>query len=241
MEGTGIIDILIIATVAVFLIFRLRAVLGRRVGHAPPPETARPEAEEPVENVVRLPERQADAGGPDERPAGAADADTPPPLRPDGAPAAPAAPQAPGVASLKTVDPEFDEDRFLDGARAAFEAILEAFSAGKKDELRFLIAGDVYDRFAADIDRRAERGETLETTLVAFRSADILAAHAQERLMRITVKFVTEQIGVRRNAEGESIDGGDRRIARVQDVWTFGRNPQSGDPNWVLLDTRTEA
>lgn len=241
MEGTGFIDILIIATVAVFLIFRLRAVLGRRVGHAPPPETARPEAEEPVENAVRLPERQADGGPPDERPAGAGDADRPPPLRPDGAPAAPAAPQAPGIAGLKKVDPGFDEERFLDGARAAFETILEAFSAGKKDELRFLIAGDAYDLFAAEIDRRAERGETLETTLVAFRSAEIMAALADEKLARITVKFVTEQIGVRRNAEGESIDGGERRTARLQDIWTFGRNPQSGDPNWVLLDTRPEA
>ncbi len=242
MNGSGLFDILIIATIAVFLIFRLRAALGRRVGHSPPPEAPRPEAEgpadTPADKVVRLPDRAPEAGG--EPHAGAADADTPPPLRPDGAAAPARAPSAPGVAQLKTLDPAFDEDRFLEGARAAFETILEAFSAGKKDELRYLLADDVYEGFAGEIDRRAENGETLETTLVAFRSAEILAALAREHAAAVTVMFVTEQINVRRDAEGNSIDGGERRAAQIRDVWTFGRDPRSRDPNWLLVETRNE-
>ena len=54
---------------------------------------------------------------------------------------------------------------------------------------------------------------------------------------RVTVKFVTEQINVTRNAEGLITDGNPNEVTRVTDVWTFARDTNSSNPNWLLVAT----
>ena len=56
----------------------------------------------------------------------------------------------------------------------------------------------------------------------------------------VTVRFVTEQINVVRNAEGQIADGNPNEVQRVVDLWTFRRDTRSGDPNWALTKTESE-
>ena len=53
----------------------------------------------------------------------------------------------------------------------------------------------------------------------------------------VTVKFVSEQINVTKNAEGEVVDGDSGNVTSVTDIWAFARNTRSRDPNWTLVAT----
>ncbi len=230
MENSSFIDILILAMIAAFVVFRLRSALGRRTGHQRPPDKFPRDVEDSGDSVIHLPDRNADADA--QRKDGA---DQPPPLS---RPAESGSPSS-GMTQLKIADPSFDETQFLDGARIAFEMILQAFADGNKDQLGTLLADDVLERFSGEIERREHAGESLETTLVSFASADILSARLDDGLATVDVKFVTDQIKLLRSEQGVVIEGDEARTSRTIDIWAFERDLRSDDPNWRLVETRS--
>lgn len=218
------IEILFFAAIAAVILFRLRSVLGRRTGHEPPPvrDPFGAQAEEETSGkVVRLPRRDAED---DDAPA----IDAPKPVAVD---------HAPGVDALMDADPQFDPAGFADGARGAFEIIVDAFAAGAKDDLKPLLSDEVMRGFAQAIDDRADRGEALETTLVGFKNSAIEQAEVQGRTAFVTVRFETEQINVVKDSEGRIVDGDPGAAEVIVDVWTFARNLRANDPNWTLVST----
>ncbi len=227
MQGLQFFDLFIFAMIAAFLVLRLHRVLGRRTGDHPPPEHRRRDAGE----VIPLPDRN---GQRDE-----ADEET---LEEGGAPPPPPPPRRrlAGMTQIKIADPGFNEGQFVDGARYAFETILEAYASGDKHSLKALLAGSVYEGFAEEIDRREKAGESLETTLVSFILADIVGAEMASHKAQLTVKFLTEQVNVLRDSEGGVIDGDAVTVAKITDIWTFVRDTRSSDLNWQLIDTDSE-
>lgn len=220
-DGLPFLDIIFFAMVAAFLILRLRSVLGRRTGNErerQDPFSPKPEAEKDADNVVALPQRAKLAADLENAPPGSV---------------------AAGLTQIKLADPGFEEKQFIKGARAAFEMIVKAFANGDKETLRPLLANDVYDRFISAIDSRMARKETLETRLLSLNAADIIEARMKGAVAEVTVEFVSEQVNLTRNAEGEVIDGDPDEIESVVDIWTFRRDTRSDDPNWLLSATRT--
>jgi predicted lipid-binding transport protein (Tim44 family) len=219
-DGFAYLDILFFAMIAAFVVLRLGSVLGRRTGHErrrqSPAEASAPDRVVPL----RRPKGEPEA----EETAGVADAG-------DRALKA-------GLTEIRLADPRFDLDHFLEGARAAFEMILGAFARGDKDTLRMLLAPDVYERFAQDIDRRIEAGHSLTVEVVAIRRAEVVEAGMRGRHARIAVRFVSEQITATRDADRHLIDGNPSKIVEVEDLWTFERDVRSSDPNWQLVETR---
>lgn len=220
-DGFQFFDIILFAMVAVFLVLRLRGVLGRRTG-----------TEQRRDPFRREPEQQKAPNGAQEAPGRVIEL----PRRGDAAPAGDA-----GLAQISIADRSFSAEGFLAGARAAFEMIVTAFSGGDKDKLKGLLSDEVFDNFARVIDGRATRGETLETKLVAIRSAAITGAEMRGQTAFVTVTFVSEQINVTRDKEGRIVDGEPGRAEDVTDVWTFARNTRSRDPNWALVETHSPA
>jgi predicted lipid-binding transport protein (Tim44 family) len=147
---------------------------------------------------------------------------------------------AAGVAAVRAADPSFEPTSFSGGARAAFTTIVEAFAKGDTAALRPLLDGPTYASFEAAIRGRAERKEKAETTLIGFEASDIAAAELQGATATVTVRFVSEQINVVRNAEGQIIDGNPNEVQKVIDLWTFRRDVKSSDPNWLLVKTESE-
>jgi predicted lipid-binding transport protein (Tim44 family) len=222
-------DILILAMLAAFIIFRLRSVLGRRTGHERPPndafsrslETEKKPAEKSArererDNVVTLPER--DETG--EKPA-----------------KEPTTPLEKGIAAIQAVDSAFDEASFLDGAKTAFEMIVTSFAMGDLGKVKAFLAKDVYENFADAVEERLKAKETLETTVVGFKSAGLVEARMADRTAQVTVKFVSEQINASRDRNGAVIDGDPETPIDVTDIWTFARDTRSRDPNWALVET----
>lgn len=210
-------DIVLFAMIAVFLVLRLRSVLGRRTGNERRPEQMMRRAEGPGDKVITLGNR---------RPA-------PPPL----VTATPADAIASGLDRIHSADPGFDPGQFLQGARVAFESIVGAFAAGDKAVLRPLLSDEVFNPFAAAIDERVKAGETLETRILHVKSIDIVEAGLSSSFARVTVKFVSDQIHVLRAHDASIVDGDPDHAIEKTDFWTFVRDTRSGDPNWALVTT----
>lgn len=237
-------DIILIGLVAVFLILRLRSVLGKRTGNErppardpftpPAPPTATPRvgdapANQGNDNVVSLPTANAPA------PRQSSATSGPGGIRATVMPTATA-----GVAAIRAADPSFEPIGFTGGARAAFTAIVEAFAKGDTAALRSLLDGPTFSSFEAAIRGRVERTEKAETTLIGFEASDVAAAELQGTNASVTVRFVSEQINVLRNADGQIIDGNPNEVQKVIDLWTFRRDTKSSDPNWLLVKTESE-
>lgn len=220
-------DILILAAIAGFLLLRLRSVLGRRTGHErPPPEdmaNKRGADARSDGNVVELPDR---GGRQDQAEAEVQEIDA------DDAVAA-------ALAQIRAATGSFTSKEFLAGARGAFELVVHAFATGDTGTLRSLLTEEVFDEFSAEIRTRLEAQETLETTVIGVKSTDIIEARLEGRQAFVTVKFVSEQVVVTRDAEGHVIVGDPNSVSQITDIWTFGRNTRSRDPNWKIAETRS--
>ncbi|MEX0921379.1 MAG: Tim44/TimA family putative adaptor protein [Rhodovibrionaceae bacterium] len=220
-------DIILIAAIAAFLIFRLRSVLGRkdgtegRPGYDPFQQKERGGESPSEDTVVHLPDRESEPAKPA------------PPDFGSGGPAE-------GMKAIHNLDGSFDPQVFVGGARQAFEIIVAAFAEGDKQALRPLLANDVYEDFAGAIDARQSEEQSLETTLVSIDSAEIIEAELQGKSAFVTVKFVSQQINVTRDSEGRILEGAPGETVAITDIWTFARNTRSRDPNWSLVATRSQ-
>lgn len=219
MDAT--IQIVILAMIAAFLGLRLYSVLGRRAEHE----------EEPIRG--RLDEKAGTGSplAPAPRAVGAPPADG----RLEPGFAAPAVER--GLREIAMADRSFDPRAFLDGAKGAYRMILEAFWRGDKDELAQLCDRDVLNGFVAAIDARLAAGETLDNRLVRIEDAVISAASLQGSLARVTVRFTADIAAVTRDAQGNVIAGSLDDAVEAHDIWTFARNVNSPDPDWLLDET----
>lgn len=236
-EGFQFFDIILFAAIAAFLVLRLRSVLGKRTGHEQQSgrdpfkqnQTQRDgQGQSDRDKVIQMPDRAGKTGEDqvtDEELKKAAErAETP---------------LSAGLTQIKLADRDFDEDGFLEGAGGAFEMVVNAYAEGDRKMLRQLLANDVYSDFETAIDEREQAGQTLETTLVNVKSAEIIEAELQNRTAFVTVKFVSEQINLLKDSEGNRVEGDAEHVAEVTDIWTFARNTRSRDPNWTLVATRS--
>jgi predicted lipid-binding transport protein (Tim44 family) len=235
MQDSFDITTLIFLGLAVFVIWRLRSVLGQKTGHEQPPfdpfrrdSSARPGSpNQDGDNVVRLPGANAD------RPASAA------------APAAdrwkgiaePNSRNSQGLDEIARAEPQFDAPEFLDGAKGAYEMIVTAFAQGDRRTLKDLLSKDVFEGFERAIDERERRGEKVETTFVSIDKAEIAGVEVRGTNAQIVVRFLSKLITATRDAAGAVVDGSPEAVVDVTDVWTFARTLGSRDPNWLLVAT----
>ncbi len=215
--NSPVLQLLVLAGIAVFLILRLRSVLGTREGHEPTREvqgTPKPRAH----NLEVI------EGGPDHDIIDHV---------PEGSESAAA------LAEMKRVEPSFGVTDFLGGARGAYEMILMAFERGEMDEMRPFLSEDVYNSFAEVIAIREEKGLTIEAEFIGIRDMTLSSAafDSASRTAEITVKFVGELVSVVRGPDGEILEGEPGKSKRQKDVWTFERVMGADDPNWRLVAT----
>lgn len=221
------VEIVILAMIAAFLGLRLYSVLGRRAEHEEEPiqgrfDAPKPGVGAPSQPAPRAIDRPADRGQP-QQPARELPLVVPAVER--------------GLRDITGVDRRFDAFAFLEGSRGAYRMVLEAFWRGDKDELGQLCDRDVYDAFAGAIDARVAAGETLNNRLVRIDEAVITAASFTAPIARITVSFLADIAAVTRDAAGNVIAGSLDDAIEARDVWTFSRNVNSPDPDWLIDET----
>lgn len=146
-----------------------------------------------------------------------------------------------GLAQIRKVDPKFDPANFIKGAKIAFEMILEAFCEGDNEALKTLLGPIAYRRFLRIITQREKAGETWDHSLLRIKSADIDQMKVDGVEVFITLKFVSEQIRVVCDKNGHIIEGDPNQIDTIIDLWTFSRDATSQDQNWQLFQTETSS
>ena len=212
-----LIQLLALAGIAVYLVLKLRGVLGTRDGH----EGQRTDM---VESVNNQPKLAVIEGGPDEDITDHAS---------EGSDAAGA------LLGMKLAEPSFSVTEFLHGSKGAYEMILMAFENGDIESAKTFLSDDVYEAFASVVETRKEKGLTIEVEFIGVRETGLMGAsfNPVTNLGEVDVRFVCELTSLVRNASGEVVEGNDTEVKRQRDIWTFARTMGSSDPNWQLTAT----
>ena len=219
----------ILALVALFVVFKLRSVLGTRNG-----------SERPSGGLL-APLRRASGPAPAIAPADALAPATALPAAPVDRWKGLAEPDAwTGLDAIVVADRSFAGPDFLSGARAAYYMVVHGFAAGDAATLRNLIAPEAFANFDAAIRARAVAGQTTTTTVVSIDSAEIVGAQLTGTTAQISVRFATKLNSVTRDSAGAIVDGSPTEVADHVDLWTFVRDIRSRDPNWQLTATESE-
>lgn len=216
--NSPILQLLVLAGIAVFLILRLRSVLGTREGFE----------KSPLPRSDSTPSRPRNfdviEGGPD--------LDITDHVE-DGSDAARA------LAQMKRVEPDFNVGEFLGGAKGAYEMILMGFESGDLAEIKPFLSDDVYQSFAEVVNSRSEQGIHIEAEFVGVRETSLNDATFDEdtREAELTVRFTGQLTSVVRDRGGDVIEGTPGAIKTQRDIWTFARQMGSDNPNWQLVAT----
>lgn len=220
-DGSQFIDIILFAMVAVFLGLRLRSVLGRRTGsERPPTDAGIGVPARPNDTVVDLGQRRRAAIDVPELPPGDTSLNA-------------------SLAQIALADPSFTPQGFIQGAQMAFEMIVRAFAQGDETTLRPLLSDEVFENFAQAIRARQAAGETCLSELVRIVSAEIADARMDGRTARVGLRFVSQQLIVVKDAQGEVVEGDPSHPVQLTDLWSFARDTRSPNPNWLLVATRS--
>ncbi len=222
---------IIFALLAIFVVWRLKSVLGTRVDIERPPSPGGAGSQgQPAESgkIIRLP--------------GAADrSGTAAPARnADMSRFATTEPGRAGLATVMAADPAFDPARFTAGAKTAYEMIVRAFAEGDKTTLSNLLSPEVYSGFAAAIDQRKSAGEQTSTKLVSIDDTDIVEGSVRNGAAQISMRFSAKMITATRDASGAVVHGDPDLVISTDELWTFAREIGSPDPTWRLVATESD-
>ncbi|MFV0625935.1 MAG: Tim44/TimA family putative adaptor protein [Alphaproteobacteria bacterium] len=135
--------------------------------------------------------------------------------------------------------PHFSKERFINSSKKAFEIIITSFSKGDVSTLENLVSKGLLKKFRDVIEQREKDGIIAETDFVGFELAEIKDAKILKTgIAKITMKFISEQVNILKNALGDVVEGDENFIQNITDIWTFERNLTSTSPNWLLTSTK---
>ncbi len=143
-----------------------------------------------------------------------------------------------GLETIRKAQPEFNIRHFLDGAKAAHEMILVAFSKGDKKSLKPLLSQAVYDSFKQAIDQDNIANNTKIFKFVGINLANLYSAEVEKNTMALGIKFESEIISATLNAKKEVIAGDEKAVSTLKEYWIFERDLNAKDPNWILAATQ---
>lgn len=212
------IQLLVLAGIAIFLILRLKSVLGTREGFEKPPLSQQPDTSTARRDFEVI------EGGPDHDITDhvAEDSD-----------------QAQTLAAMKRVEPGFSVSEFVQGARGAYEMIVMGFEKGNLDEIQPFLSEEVFDTFVSVVAAREDQGLTIEAEFIGVRETTLSDAKFDKdtNQAEITMKFIGELTSVVRDRGGDIIEGNPNTVKRQKNSWTFARVMGKDDPNWLLVAT----
>ena len=215
MEDFQALDLLFLAAIAGYLIYRLYSVLGQRRGvESPQNNQGKQNNVIPLRSSQPQPASQARIYEPDEKTNKA-------------------------LLKLASVDSSFNLQAFLEGAQGAFKMIIEAFNNGDSKTLKPLVNPTIYGRFSAVMGDLKKTDKVNESNLLRLQSLKITDVAVRGTKAKITLKFISDQIQAIRDAKGKVVQGDPDQIEVITDLWTFSKDTTSTDPNWQLVATQT--
>ena len=201
------IDIIIFAIIAIFLVYRLKNILGQN-SEGNEQNNKIDIGQKNFSNVVKLGNKQSNINE-----------------------------NKTSKESIYIDDPEFNEKNFLKGAQNFFEMVIDSFVKGDLKDIERYIDDKLIKNFKLVIDERLQEEESLKIDIIKMISIDIKDVKKLKDFLRISVLFESEQIKVLKDKKGKIIDGDQKKTILVKDLWTFEKKVKSKDLNWILVET----
>ena len=229
MHDTFDASTIIFALLAIFVVWKLRSVLGTRVGIERKRDAA-PGWRGPASPDV------ATRDGPLP---GAAPVDVPPPPMAAGPAAdieAPTLAASRGIEDIRKADRSFDVQGFVGGAQNAYRMIIEAFSRGDRAQLGNLLGDEALRTFTAALDSRGTETPATLTQVADIEKVQVVNAALNGTTASLTLRFKAHVVET-------PVSGGvapSGQTIEANDLWTFARDVRSSDPNWKLVATSTD-
>ena len=201
------IDILIFGIIAIFLIFRLKNILGTKTGFEETNTNEKTQNKQ-FTNVVPL--------KPNKNQVNEFELD-----------------------KIFEIDPNFNADDFLTGSKNFFEMVLKSFVSGDLENIKDFTKPSVFKSFKSAIDERNKEQETLIIDLKSIKENKITKSNITKTSIRLNVKFETFQIRALLDKNDEIIDGDNNNEILVKDEWIFEKKIKDDNPNWTLIETKS--
>ena len=206
-NGFPYIDILIFGVIAIFLIFRLKNILGTKTG-LEESRVSEKTHDKQFTNVVRIKSDKKNINDLE-------------------------------LKKILNVDPNFDINDFLSGSTNFFKMILESFVSGNLENIKNFTKPSVFKSFKSAIDERNREQETLIIDLKSIKENKITKATISKSSIKLNVIFESFQIRALMDKNNEIIDGNSENEILVKDEWVFERNIKDNNPNWTLVETKS--
>ena len=214
-------QIFILAAVAIFLFWRLRAVLGSRDGFEKTRKDIK-ESSDVVSNPKVIDETKNDS--PDDDIFDYVEENSK---------------NAEVFKKMKEFDSDFSVNKFVSGAKMAYEIILMAFERGDTEKLRTLLEKKVLTSFKSVIDKRKKDGFIVDAKFIGMRDIRIINASFSQKtkIADVTLSFKSEITTVVKDSKGTIIEGHPDEIKKQKDTWVFTKNLSEKSPIWFLKST----
>ena len=210
-SGLPYLDILIFGVIAVFLILRLKNILGSKTGYDSS-DIKKENKEKNFSNIIPLKSDKNnvlyDQKNKD-------------------------------LEKVKEIDETFNVEDFLSGSRTFFKMVLESFTNGDLNTVKNFIKPSVLESFKNAIEDRNKDNETLIIDLKSIEKNEILFYKITKTVVKITVIFESKQIIALMDKNNELIDGNMDKEIVVKDEWVFERKINYKNPNWSLVQTKS--
>ena len=214
-------QIFILAAVAIFLFWRLRAVLGSRDGFEKTLKDIK-DSNDVVSNPKVIDETKNDS--PDDDIFDYVEENSK---------------NAQVFKKMKEFDSEFSVNKFVSGAKMAYEIILMAFERGDTEKLKTLLEKKVLTSFKSVIDKRKKDGFIVDAKFIGMRDIRIINASFSQKtkIADVTLSFKSEITTVVKDSKGSVIEGHPDEIKKQKDTWVFTKNLSDKSPIWFLKST----
>ena len=214
-------QIFILAAVAIFLFWRLRAVLGSRDGFEKTIKEIK-KSSDVISNPRVIDETKNDS--PDDDIFDYVEENSK---------------NAQVFKKMKEFDSDFSVNKFVSGAKMAYEIILMAFERGDTEKLKTLLEKKVLTSFKSVIDKRKKDGFIVDAKFIGMRDIRIINASFSQKtkIADVTLSFKSEITTVVKDSKGAIIEGHPDEIKKQKDTWVFTKNLSDKSPVWFLKST----
>jgi|TARA_B110001452_G_scaffold185217_1_gene155774 predicted lipid-binding transport protein (Tim44 family) len=144
------------------------------------------------------------------------------------------------ISQKENFDKEAQQE-FLKGVKIAYETIITDFSDNDNKLIasKPLLSKKIHDQFDEALKERSKRNHYAEITFIGINSVKIKEHKKIDKILNVTVDFVSEVITCVRDKDKKVISGDPEKIKKIYDTWVFSRDTKSKNPNWQLVDTLT--
>ena len=214
MSSIFLIEMVVLGTIAVLLLFRLKSLLGTRDGFEKTPiEPSNLNEREYQETPSKLQKNIMQTHDNDM--------------------------QWKNIAqTIQVRHPDFQLGKFIDGASKVHEIITEAYFESKLETVRHLVADPVFSLFNQAVSERKSKNYILDTQYIGIKDAKIKNINYNEIADQVSISIdIHYEIIFSLTCNGELIEGDPKKVVQKSDSWKFERMMNQPDPVWILTQT----